>query len=548
MSIFFDHHIIPKRFENHPAFRGIDKKTFDIDGPANRIYLPASREFAAKLEVSPHPGRHLEPYGGLICKRLKQIETIEDPNERLAEITTLIDAMRVGFLNAHLYTNVPIGKTREEVYQWLKEVLEDPKAYRGQYPDQLRSIRDVERRGAEAGQDHWIKWLLYLAHPERQKLIDEAIARKPDVNLTAGNRDLGGTNWSKFEVFDPSSDILHTPAIAPPNPSDLPPLPGYSSPSLAGLNEQEGFRRSDPRFTGVLPPFPAPDPGEQWLGQLPPTTAAPSDPLVLQSDPHSGVTYQYYENPLAGGTSPERSVLPWLAGGAAVGLAAPFAPAWLLAIGSALALSRAVNAQESTRRATRGTAAPSAGVFSTGASPFNTIGNGLNVDNAAGNSGSSASSSFGRQLGGASSINPETSASTFGDRFGDWGNTVDGSVPVEPADSYKVSDAPARGSVAPENVRRLTQVNESNAGSVFTSGSAPVPYLPSTEFNERFGNWTLPTANSGQPQPSKPIGAFADEPSYLIPPPIFGLDGPGNPSNDAEEWFSRWIRPLLRPV
>ncbi|WP_143278705.1 hypothetical protein [Bradyrhizobium sp. Y36] len=74
-----------------------------------------------------------------------------------------------------------------------------------------------------------------------------------------------------------------------------------------------------------------------------------------------------------------------------------------------------------------------------------------------------------------------------------------------------------------------------------------MPHLPSTEFNDRFGNWTLPTANSDQPQPSKPIGAFADEPSYLIPPPIFGVNVPGNPSNGAEEWFSRWIRPLLRP-
>ena len=109
MSIFFDHHIIPERFRNHPAFRGIDKKTFDIDAPENRIYLPANRELAAKLEVSPHPSRHVELYGDLICKRLKEIATIESPDERLVEIKTLIDAMRVGFLNGHLYTNVPIG-------------------------------------------------------------------------------------------------------------------------------------------------------------------------------------------------------------------------------------------------------------------------------------------------------------------------------------------------------------------------------------------------------------------------------------------------------
>ncbi|MHC4046535.1 AHH domain-containing protein [Bradyrhizobium sp. 23AC] len=547
MSIFFDHHIIPERFRGHPAFRGIDKKTFDIDAPANRIYLPANRELAAKLEVSPHPSRHVEPYGDFICKRLKEIATIESPDERLVEIKTLIDAMRVGFLNGHLYTNVPIGKTQEEVYQGIEKVLTDPKAYRGQYPDQLRTIRDVERRGADAGQDHLIKWLLYLDDPERQRLIDEAIARNPDVNLTAGNRDLGGTNWSKFEASDPSSDIFRVPGSTSANPSDFPPLPGSSSPPLAGLNKQEGFARSDPRFTRALPPFPTLDPNEQRIGQLPPTTAAPSDPLVLQSDPHSGITYPYYENPLAGGTSPERGVLPWLAGGAAVGLAAPSVLPWLLGIGGILAFTRAANAEENSSGTTMGAAALSGGVFSTGAPPLNIIGNGLNVDNAASSSGSSASSTFGRQVGGASSTDPETCASTFADRFGNWANTPDGTVPAEPANVDRLPDAPPGGSVAPENVRRLARVNESNAGSVFTSGSAPVPYPPSTEFNERFGNWTVPTAGNGQLQPSKPVGLFADEPSYVIPPSIFGVDGPGNPHSDAEEWFSRWIRPLLRP-
>lgn len=545
MSIFFDHHIIPERFRDYPAFRGIDKKTFDIDAPANRIYLPANRELAAKLEVSPHPSRHVGPYGDLICKRLKEIATIGSPAERLVEIKTLIDAMRVGFLNGHLYTNVPIGKTQEEVYQGVEKVLTDPKAYRDQYPDQLRTIRDVERRGADAGQDHLIKWLLYLDDPERQKLIDEAIARNPDVNITAGNRDLRGTNWSKFEALDPSSDPFRVPGSTSANPSDFPPLPGYSSPPRAGLNEQEGFARSDPRFTRALPPFPTLDPNER-IGQLPPTTVAPSDPLVLQSDPHSGVTYPYYEDPLAGGASPERDVLPLLAGGAALGLAAPSILPWLFGIGGILAVTRTANAQESSSGGTMGAATPGGGVFSTGASPLNIIGNGLNVDSAASGRGSSASSTFGRQVGGASSIDPETRASTFADRFGSWAGTPDGTAPAEPANVDRLPDAPAGGSVAPENVRRLARVNESNAGSVFTSGSAPVPHLlPSTQFNERFGNWTVPTTGSAQPQPSKPIGLFADEPSYVIPPPIFGVDGPGNPHSDAEEWFSRWIRPLL---
>jgi hypothetical protein len=141
---------------------------------------------------------------------------------------------------------------------------------------------------------------------------------------------------------------------------------------------------------------------------------------------------------------------------------------------------------------------------------------------------------------------PETGrAGTFVDRFGNWIDTSTGTMPAQ--NSPETPPPPAAGVVAPEEVRRLTRINESNASSVFTSGSAPVPYPPSTEFNERFGSWTVPTADGRPPQVSRPIGIFADEPSYLIPPPIFGVDGSGELRNDAEEWFSRWVRPLLRP-
>lgn len=426
MSIFFDHHIIPQSCREHDAFRDIDKKAFDIDSPANRIYLPASRELAAKLNVSPHPSRHVGPYQSLVCEKLDKIAEIDSPDDRLAEIKTLIDAMRVGFLNGDLYTNVPINKTREEVDQGIAKVLKDHKAYLGQYPDQLATIRNLERRGADAGQDHLIKWLLYLDNPERQKLLDDAIARNPGTNITAGNRDLSGTKWSKFEASDPSSGILHTPGIAPTNPSDFPPLPGYSSPSSADLNEQEGFTRIDPRFTGVLPAFPAAGQNEQQFDRLPPTTAAPSDPLILEWDPATGMPLRFYENPLAGDSSLARDALPWLAGAAAIGLAAPFIPAWALTLGGILALSRAATAEERNAGARMGAASPGGGVFSTGAPAHNTLGHGLNVDNAASTSGSSASSMFGRQLGGPSSLGPEAHASAFADRFGNWTSTPAG--------------------------------------------------------------------------------------------------------------------------
>ncbi|MGT2501665.1 hypothetical protein ACVOMS_14015 [Bradyrhizobium guangxiense] len=519
---------------------------FKLNGIKNLMSLPSDQNAAQELGSSPHTGGHLGSYSKIFRTFLGELQ--KHPSFVAAQdgdIAALdhLDAEMSGFLAAakhalakgHLLTNTPSGRTQEEANKNNEDWYANWRAYAKDNRDSIQQMQDTVDQLHAAG-----KWEGALHAPIL--LPDGGLSLADKIEILKKYEPSSGIS----QQFSPVGPLPDLPGYAA-SPA-VPRLPGYSPPSTEDLNRPEGFTQSDPRFIPALPAFPTLDPNEQRLGQLPATTAAPADPLVLQSDPHSGVTYQYYDNPLAGGTSPERTVLPWLAGGAAVGLAAPFVPAWLLAIGSALALSRAVNAQESTLGAARGAAAPSGGVFSTGgASPLNTIGNGFNVDNTAGNGGSSASSSFGRQLDAASSINPETRTSTFADRFGNWVSTADSSVSAGAADPYKVPAAPARGSAAPENVRRLTQANEPNAGSVFTSGSAPAPYLPSTEFNERFGNWTVSTANSGQPQSSKPIGVFADEPSYLIPPPIFGVDGSRNSSKDAEEWFSRWIRPLLPP-
>lgn len=451
-----------------------------------------------------------------------------------------MDAMRIGFAKGELYTNVPIGGTLEEIQHGIKKVVTNNEGYISDNPDSHRDLRDREQRGLETGHDHLPLWSAILGHARREELLDKAVKQDPQ-HITARNRHLGGTQYSKFTPVD---DVFHVPPSTPANPADAPLPPPFFPPFLQWLNEPEGFTRNDPRFTGALPAFPAAGRNEQQFGRLPPTTAAPSDPLVLRSDPVTGMPLPFYENPLVGGSSLAENALPWLAGVAAVGVAAPFVPAWLLAIGGILALSRAANAQESSPGATMDAAAPRR-LFSIGAPAHNTMGGVSNVDGGASSSDSPGSSTVRPQLGGVSSLNREAHASTFADRFGNWVSTPDGTMPT--TDLPEVAATPAAGSVAPEEARRLARVNELNAGNVFTSGNAPVPYLPSTEFNERFGNWTVPTADGRSPQTSKPIGIFADEPSYLIPPPIFGVDGPGSPRNDAEEWFSRWIRPLVRP-
>lgn len=541
MSILFGHHIIPKHFRGHSAFRGIDKQKFDIDSPANRIYLPADRNVAAEVDAPPHPGPHVSSYMKAVCKRLDEIAKIEGADDRLAKIKTLIDAMRVGFDTGDLHTNVPIGKTREEVDVGIAKVF-DEEAFLNEHPDHLKKIRDLEQRGIDTGLYHLIKWLLFLGNPERQRKLDEVIRRNPDEKLTAGNRDIEGTPWSsKFAVLDPSSSLFRLPGSTPVNPNDFPPLPGYHSPSLNGLNEQEGFARSDPRSMGALPAFPAPSRDEQQFGQLPPSTVTPSDPLVLKFDPATGFPLPFSErSPILDPDAPSTSTPPNALYGAA-GIAALMAvtpalwPLWGM-LGFGLASAAPAHAADA-----EGGAARNAGsAFSADTTDRNAFAPNGPAPQTSGNNSSGLMLASPPEE---SNRKPER-ASTFADRFGKWIDTPGGSMPAQ--DAPVVSPISAAGAVAPDEVRRLTRANASNAGSVFESGSAPVPYLTPMEFNDRFGRWSMPIGESQQ-QARKPIGAFADEPSYMIPPPIFGVDGTAKPRSDADEWFSRWIGPLLPP-
>jgi hypothetical protein len=542
MSILFDHHIILERFRGHPAFSDIDKQMFDIDSPENRIYLPADRELAAKLNVSPHPGRHVPSYGEAICKALNKIADIQTPGDRAAEIRTLIDAMRVGFANGDLYVNMPIGKTREEVDRGIARVLTDHKAYLSQYPDQLKAIRELEQRGANAGQNHLIKWLLYLDNPERQKWLDEVIARNPGINLTAGNQDLEGTRWqSKFAAPDPSYESFRIPGLPPADPSDFPPLPGSTRPSLGGINEVEGFARSDPRFTGGPPAFPVPSRDEKQFDQLPPSVGMPAIPQEPKFNSETSELLRFSDgSPMMGPNpykmSPDSADGPAVLRGLAIFAAAmaspvllPLLPALLPMAALGLAGAAAARA-EPARGGKSGASAPEA--------PHRSFLPGQDGSNTNGVRSAAA------QVPNGSFDQGSMEAGSFADRFGTWADTPAGAVLDQ--NGQKVSVLPAADAAAPQEVRRLTRVNTSNAGSVFASGSAPVPYLSSQEFNNRFGNWRMPTDESRPQQASKPIGTMADEPSYLIPPPIFGSDA-GNPRNDGEEWFSRWVRPFFPP-
>lgn len=87
-----------------------------------------------------------------------------------------------------------------------------------------------------------------------------------------------------------------------------------------------------------------------------------------------------------------------------------------------------------------------------------------------------------------------------------------------PAQSLRASPGSA-GSTPPEEVRRLTRVNTLNSDNALASGNAAT---------------------------SVSDGMFANEPSHSIQLPIWGFENRGDGRNEAEQWFARWIRPLLR--
>ncbi|MFT4115071.1 AHH domain-containing protein [Bradyrhizobium sp.] len=517
MSILFGHHMIPERFKHHEAFDGIDQKTLGVESELNLIYLPYSRELARRMGIASHPGGHADLYYEAIDVALKQIAKEADLDIRAVEIRKLFDALRIGFANGDLHANIPAGMTLEEFKERIVKVIKNRGAYVERNPGSLQRIWDIEREGLDSGMDHLLRWFAIVGNSEREKLLIEAIRNNPGANVTSGNKYLRGTQFLKFAPVDDTFDVPPSSSI---DPGDVPLLPPSLPPSLGSAIEPEGFTRGDPRFAGRLPGFPEAGPDEQRLGQLPPSVAMPPPPQVLQFNPETSDILKFSDGSPMMGPNPDDlphdpADGPALLGGMALFAAAmaapaliPLLPAWGTAAG-ALALAGA--AANSVARA----------------EPTS--------------SGENEASVAGPKPG-----NQDAEpAATFSDRFGALIGTPAGDLPAQAPSEAQASSA--ADAVAPEEIRRLTRMNASNAGNVFASGSAPVPYLLSKEFNDRFGNWSTPTSASPPHQTTKPIDTFAGEPNYMIPPPIFRADNPGLPRNDAEEWFSRWIQPFLRP-
>lgn len=551
--MFQNHHILLQHFRDHPVVSFLADR-FNPDAVRNRMFLPSSQGVATDLTSSPHTGGHLGAYFEGFREYLEGVQksrsyaaalagNTRELDEVASDMKALVAAAKYALANGHLFANTPARMTSKEANAVNQKWFEDWRKYAADNYAQIQEMLETVDQFSNAGQPEG-----GLYFPLLSPTSDLGMAERIEIFKRISKR--GSPISLQFTAVGPVPGL---PGLVPSFVATR--LPGFIPHPPEGVNESEGFTPSNPLLTHGLPGFPVPSAEWERAMQLPPTTATPSDPFVLKSDPMTGVALPFYENPLAGNSANNSTLaqdaLPWLAGAAALGVAGPFIPAWLamLGLGAGVAVGvGAAGAQDAKSVGAEGAEADGRGVFSAGAAPYNHFGLSHTSDNVRNTGADSASSMLGLPLAGHYPLDPDVAgASTFADRFGNWADTSAGTVPARPSNLPEESVTPPAGAIAPEEVRRLTRVNESNAGSVFTSGSAPVPYLPSTEFNDRFGNWTMPTADRRRPEPSRPIGPFAPEPSYFIPPPIFGVDGAGSPHNDAEEWYARWIRPLIRP-
>ncbi|MBH5368949.1 hypothetical protein [Bradyrhizobium glycinis] len=523
--MFQNHHILLQHFADHPVIRFL-RGRFEVDAIRNRMNLPSAQSVAADLSASPHTGGHLGTYYKGFGDYLEMVQKSAryaaalagDPHELdelVSDVNAFVAAAKYALANGHLFANTPTGMSPENANAVNKQWFDNWRIYAADHQTQIQEMQETVDQFLAAGRADAALGVPLLFPTSGLSMAEriEILKRSPK----------GSPISLQFTNVGPVPDL---PGLVPPFVNTR--LPGFIPPPLEEINEPEGFTPSNPLITYGLPGFPATNP--QGFGQLPPTTGVAEDPLVLKFDPATGWPLPFSErSPILDPGAPSHATPPaglYMGAGlaAAAVLAPQFSPLWARIGVIGLAASAPT-------LATAGTG--DGGVFSTGAPRYDPF-----------NRDQTSSYVGGLDAGPWSNEDAKTTATPLMmDRGGNQDETSEG--PAQQPQTLP-GDSRLSGSVAPEDVRRLARVNETNAGNVFTTGTAPVPYLPSTEFDGRFGYWTAPTAGGQQPQPRRPIGVFADEPSYFIPPPIFGVDGPVNSHSDSEEWFSRWIRPLLR--
>ncbi|MCP3410031.1 hypothetical protein [Bradyrhizobium sp. CCGB01] len=456
--MFQDHHVFPQKFASHPVIRLLGER-FNHDAIRNLIKLPSRQRLATEFSSSPHTGGHLGKYYEGFCEYLKQVKSspgfaaastgdARALDEIASDVNALVAAAKYAQANGHLFANTPEGMTPEEANAENRKWFSTWRKYAADNAEQIRQMQETVDQLHNAGRrDAALHFpLLYPTSGLSMAERIEVLKRFPEGS----------------PISLQSTAVGPVPGLPGLTPSQVDTrLRGFSPPAHSDLNEKEGFTRSDPRFSGGSPAFPMPSPDEQRLGRLPPSTAMPPTPQVLQFHRETGDPLRFTDgSPMLG---PDPYDMPHdPADGAAVlrGMAIfaaamatpallPLLPIMAPIAALGLAGATAARAEPAGDRATA-TSATEASPYG----PFSPNGDMSSTGNEDRPLGSGPAAS---QAAGNSFDQGPTSAGTFDDRFGRWSVTPNGITPDRPStvSEPRAVGAIARRSSAPDPCERV---------------------------------------------------------------------------------------------
>ncbi|WP_294994806.1 XVIPCD domain-containing protein [uncultured Stenotrophomonas sp.] len=151
---FQEHHSIEqqtlKRSELLYELQRVGK--LDIHAPENRLFLPASPQFAQAMGITPHSGGPLAEYQKGILGHLNDLQVtrdgkaalLGDPDalDRMAQrIERLRDTVKVGLINGDLNTNTPVGSSPALTSQKVQDFFRNAPAYYQAHTQQIERLK-----------------------------------------------------------------------------------------------------------------------------------------------------------------------------------------------------------------------------------------------------------------------------------------------------------------------------------------------------------------------------------------------------------------------
>lgn len=151
--ILQDHHVIEQQtFRNDPLLRVLARaKLIEKDAFENRLYMPADRELAQAMRISPHSGGPIADYQDGIGFELRRLQFSRDGQEALrgdpaalqrvaAQVKDLRDTMTVGLVNGDLYTNAPLGMRADDIRPMTQSFFLENRSYAQLHASKIGSL------------------------------------------------------------------------------------------------------------------------------------------------------------------------------------------------------------------------------------------------------------------------------------------------------------------------------------------------------------------------------------------------------------------------